>query len=151
MSDKLLWYSLVPGLHSEIGHFYEYTLRLDQAIHINNWQHIVALPSACVIKGLPKTWIKILPIDFSQYRFKIWDWWIKPFVLNFFTISRIVNKVRRKNNSSVIFIEQYNVPFLAALSLAILANRTKSKLLFFNLIRFSPQELKFGGKLYFQN
>jgi len=46
-SNKITLYSLIPGMYSEVGHFYEYTLKLAEAAQINNWRHIALVTDTC--------------------------------------------------------------------------------------------------------
>lgn len=146
MGKNIRFYSLSPSLNNQMGHFFEYNLSVNRAAQKNGWRFLSLITFASSVAPLPRGWLKVLPIDYAVRQKSVWKQWIFPFFTNAVFFVSVFWKIKKRKDA-ILFIEQYTLPFLAAIVAGVLCVRPRLR--FWHLLRFAPSQLKKGGKIHF--
>lgn len=141
----MLFITIQPWLQDHIGHFYAYNKAVRQACIQNNWLHFSLVPKDCKIKNLPSDWLKKLTSD-SMCENKTLGKKLLTQWKNIFPYFLFFRKLKKRKEQIYLMIEQFGLPELFILSLALFLFRPKVNLIL--LHRFSLKDLGKKAKCY---
>lgn len=140
-------YSTMPWLFNEVGHFYAYNLAVRKAAHINGWEHFALVPKSCIL-DVPEGWEKVLSSDTALEERSIFAQILRP-IRSLIPLIRFLNKIKKEDDETVLFMEHFGIPQLAILCFATLFSKAKYQV--WILHRFEPTCCKKSSTISFTN
>jgi hypothetical protein len=117
----ITFYSFIPSLKNNIGHFFEYNQSLSECIKNNGWKHIKIVSKNAEISLPDGDWEKKL---YPFHKYQLIN------IRNVFPIFKILKKLKKIKNG-VIFLEDFNLLFQCLIFISIFFIRPKISIWFF--------------------
>ena len=136
-------HALLPRLISKTGHIFPYHIALQRAVQSIGWRYHAYTPKKTDISPLPSCWKAVLANDLSETPKSIGQMLIF-FLTNVFPFRKIFQEIENKD-SSVVFIEHFELHHLASIAFALIFLRPKFD--FWILHRYELEGKKLKGSL----
>lgn len=130
------FYSIIPSLRNELGHFFEYNLAFSKAAKINNYKHIKIIPKNAEIPLNDESWQKLIYGIDNEKKWKN--------IKNIIPFIKIFRKIKKEKNS-VIFIEDFNLIVLILILIGAFLTLPKAQLWLFHRYEYDKTFLKGKG------